>query len=199
MPKDSSSNDAAEQYDETTAVDETAVEADAIDSEEAAEADAIDSEEAAEADASESQEAADADGADSEGAADKTADGATKRTTRAKSAKGATASASKAAAERKPAARGGKGEKVGKSSTASMTKEQLRYSSSSKRGTKVRDDLNPVWFKPLMFGFLLLGLLWILVYYLSSGRIPVPALGDWNLLVGIGIAMVGFLMMTNWK
>ena len=88
--------------------------------------------------------------------------------------------------------------KKGKNDPASMTKEQLRYSSSSKRGAKVRDDLNPVWFKPLMFGFLLLGLVWILVYYLSSGRAPTP-LGDWNLLVGIGIAMVGFLMMTNWK
>ena len=95
-------------------------------------------------------------------------------------------------AKAKPAAKRGKPD-------ASLTKEQLRYSSSSKRGTKVRDDLNPVWFKPIMFGFLLLGLVWILVYYLSSGRIPVPALGDWNLLVGIGIAMVGFLMMTNWK
>lgn len=101
-------------------------------------------------------------------------------------------------------ARGGKSTKNGAAkkggkSTESMTKEQLRYSSSSKRGTKVRDDLNPVWFKPIMFGFLLLGLVWILVYYLSSGRLPVAPLGDWNLLVGIGIAMVGFLMMTNWK
>ena len=83
-----------------------------------------------------------------------------------------------------------------KKPVAQLTKEQARYSQPK---TQNIDDANPVWFKPIMFGFLLLGLLWILVYYLSSARLPIRELGDWNLLVGIGIAMVGFLMMTNWK
>lgn len=63
----------------------------------------------------------------------------------------------------------------------------------------VRSDANPIWLKPMMFGFLILGLLWILVFYLTSGRIPVYELGNWNLLVGIGISMIGFFMMTSWK
>lgn len=78
---------------------------------------------------------------------------------------------------------------------ASMTKEQLR--SSGKKQTA--SDANPAWFKPIMFGFLIVGFLWIIVYYLSQGYFPVQALGDWNILVGFGIALVGFLMMTNWK
>lgn len=78
---------------------------------------------------------------------------------------------------------------------ASMTKEQLRASGKKQRPS----DANPVWFKPIMFGFLLLGFVWIIVYYLSQGYFPVQALGDWNILVGFGIALVGFLMMTNWK
>ncbi|MGO1543711.1 MAG: cell division protein CrgA [Gulosibacter sp.] len=78
---------------------------------------------------------------------------------------------------------------------AGMTKEQLRASGTKKRPS----DANPVWFKPIMFGFLILGFLWIIVYYLSSGFLPVRTLGDWNILVGFGIALVGFLMMTNWK
>ena len=33
---------------------------------------------------------------------------------------------------------------------------------------------NPVWFKPVMFGFMLLGLAWIIVFYVSQGRFPIP-------------------------
>lgn len=86
--------------------------------------------------------------------------------------------------------------KADKAKTDSMTKAQQRYSQPK---TANLDDQNPVWFKPIMFGFLLIGLIWILVYYLSSARLPVAELGDWNLLIGIGISLVGFLMMTNWK
>src|SRR4029453_8119715 len=52
---------------------------------------------------------------------------------------------------------------------------------------------NPVWFKPVMFGFMLLGLAWIIVFYVSQGRLPIADLGSWNILIGFGIAFVGFL------
>lgn len=58
---------------------------------------------------------------------------------------------------------------------------------------------NPVWFKPVMFGFMLLGLVWILVFYISAGNYPVQALKEWNILVGFGIAFIGFLMTTRWR
>lgn len=61
------------------------------------------------------------------------------------------------------------------------------------------DAPNPVWFKPVMFGFMLLGLIWIIVFYVSQGVAPVPALGSWNILVGFGIAFIGFLMTTRWR
>ncbi|MGK9148358.1 cell division protein CrgA [Plantibacter flavus] len=58
---------------------------------------------------------------------------------------------------------------------------------------------NAVWFKPVMFGFMLLGLAWIIVYYLSGTVLPVQSLGPWNILVGFGIAFIGFLMTTRWR
>ncbi|WP_022887551.1 cell division protein CrgA [Glaciibacter superstes] len=61
------------------------------------------------------------------------------------------------------------------------------------------DAPNPVWFKPVMFGFMLLGLVWIIVFYVSQGLYPVPAFGSWNILVGFGIAFIGFLMTTRWR
>ncbi len=61
------------------------------------------------------------------------------------------------------------------------------------------DEANPVWFKPVMFGFMLLGLIWIITYYVSSAQLPIQSIENWNILVGFGIAMVGFLMSTRWK
>jgi len=50
-----------------------------------------------------------------------------------------------------------------------------------------------------MFGFMLLGLVWIIVFYISQATLPVAELGQWNILVGFGIAFIGFLMTTRWR
>ena len=67
------------------------------------------------------------------------------------------------------------------------------------------DAPNPVWFKPVMFGFMLLGFIWIITYYVTEAQYPLGAatkpldLKNWNILIGFGIAMVGFMMSTRWK
>jgi hypothetical protein len=58
---------------------------------------------------------------------------------------------------------------------------------------------NPIWFKPTMFGFMLIGLVWIIVFYLSQGSLPIPSVGSWNILIGFGIMFIGFLMTTRWR
>lgn len=58
---------------------------------------------------------------------------------------------------------------------------------------------NPVWFKPIMLGLMIVGLVWVLVFYLSSSQFPIPGIGAWNLVVGFGIAFIGFLMTTRWR
>jgi hypothetical protein len=58
---------------------------------------------------------------------------------------------------------------------------------------------NPVWFIPVMVGLMLVGLAWVLVFYLSGSQYPVPGIGAWNLVIGFGIAFVGFLMTTRWR
>jgi hypothetical protein len=78
----------------------------------------------------------------------------------------------------------------------------MARSSSTKpaQTTAARDQApNPVWFKPLMFGFMLLGLVWIIVFYVSGSNAPIPVLGSWNIVVGFGIMAVGFLMTTRWR
>ena len=54
------------------------------------------------------------------------------------------------------------------------------------------DAPNPVWFKPIMFGFMLIGLAWIVVFYISSAQFPISGIGSWNILIG-------FLMTLWWR
>ncbi len=60
---------------------------------------------------------------------------------------------------------------------------------------------NPRWLVPTMLGLMVLGLVWIVTYYLTSSGLglPVPALGTWNLLVGFVLIIVGFGLTTRWK
>lgn len=58
---------------------------------------------------------------------------------------------------------------------------------------------NPVWFKPVMFGLMIIGLLWIITFYISEGTLPVAAWGSGNIIAGFGIAIIGFLMTTRWR
>lgn len=58
---------------------------------------------------------------------------------------------------------------------------------------------NPVWYKPVMFGLMLIGLLWIVTFYISEARLPVEAWGNGNIFAGFGIAIIGFLMTTRWR
>jgi hypothetical protein len=77
---------------------------------------------------------------------------------------------------------------------AKSPKDPLASTSSYQEGND-----NPVWFKPVMFGLMLVGLAWILSFYISGGRIPIPMIGSWNIAAGFGIMFVGFLMTTRWK
>jgi len=58
---------------------------------------------------------------------------------------------------------------------------------------------NPVWFKPIMLGLMVIGLIWVMVFYLSNMQFPVPGIGGWNLVIGFGIAFIGFLMTIRWR
>jgi uncharacterized membrane protein len=57
---------------------------------------------------------------------------------------------------------------------------------------------NPVWFVPVMLGLMILGLIWIVVFYVTQQEYPIPAIGSWNLIAGFGLIMAGFLMTTRW-
>ncbi|MDZ5077401.1 cell division protein CrgA [Nesterenkonia sp. HG001] len=65
------------------------------------------------------------------------------------------------------------------------------------------DDLEdqglPLWYRVTMIGLMILGLLWLIVWYISQGLAPIAAAGGWNVIIGFGIAMIGFFMTMRWR
>jgi hypothetical protein len=58
---------------------------------------------------------------------------------------------------------------------------------------------NPPWFVPLMLGLMLVGLLWVVTFYVTAGQFPIPKINYWNLLIGFTLMISGFLMTTRWR
>ena len=60
---------------------------------------------------------------------------------------------------------------------------------------------NPRWLVPTMLTLMLLGLAWIVLFYLTANGLglPIPALGQWNLAVGFTLIIAGFVLTTRWK
>ena len=86
--------------------------------------------------------------------------------------------------------------------TPQMQRMMNRQAENTKRveetikGTKS----NPRWFVPVFCAFMIIGLIWCVVYYLSpSGAWPIPNIGAWNLAIGFALIMIGFLMTMGWR
>ena len=59
---------------------------------------------------------------------------------------------------------------------------------------------NPSWWAPVMVAFFVLGLFWIVVYYIVGNELPLmKSLGWFNILIGFGLIGVGFGMSTRWR
>ena len=59
--------------------------------------------------------------------------------------------------------------------------------------------LSPAWWAPTFAALLILGLIWMLVYYLSGGQFPIPGIRHWNLAIGMLFMVAGFLMTLRWR
>jgi hypothetical protein len=65
--------------------------------------------------------------------------------------------------------------------------------------SKKSDGANPAWFLPVTLSLMIVGLVWIMVYYISQTQYPLSSLGAGNIIVGFGLMMVGFGFLTRWK
>jgi uncharacterized RDD family membrane protein YckC len=58
---------------------------------------------------------------------------------------------------------------------------------------------SPRWLVPLMLGCFLVGLLWIVLYYIAPDMPVLSIFGRWNMVIGFGLIMVGFGLSTKWR
>ena len=63
-----------------------------------------------------------------------------------------------------------------------------------------RQGPSPRWYPITMAVVLLLGLAYIVVYYIAGGDVPyMRDLGAWNLAIGFGVMVLGLLMSVRWR
>jgi hypothetical protein len=86
-----------------------------------------------------------------------------------------------------------------------MPKSKVRKKVIEQRATEQVEEVveneiieSPSWLAPVMVANFLIGLIWIVIFYVSSTSYPIPGIGAWNMLVGFGFVGIGFSLATRW-
>lgn len=62
-----------------------------------------------------------------------------------------------------------------------------------------RQAPSPPWVGATILALFAIGVLYLIVYYVSNAALPISALGGWNIFVGFGFIVAGFGLLTQWK
>ena len=57
----------------------------------------------------------------------------------------------------------------------------------------------PNWLAPVMVAAFLIGLFWIVVFYVTQTSYPIPKIGSWNMVIGFSFVGFGFTLATKWR
>ncbi|MGP6174253.1 cell division protein CrgA [Corynebacterium sp. A21] len=86
---------------------------------------------------------------------------------------------------------------------AKISKNSVPQASSgtaNRTPVKINTGGTPMWYKVIMFGLILLGLVWLIVNYLAGEQIQfMLELGAWNYGIGFGLFIIGLLMTMGWR
>lgn len=59
---------------------------------------------------------------------------------------------------------------------------------------------SPTWYAVVMIALMLVGMIYIVLFYISGDRIPfMTSLGSWNFLVGFALMVAGLVMSMRWR
>jgi hypothetical protein len=67
------------------------------------------------------------------------------------------------------------------------------------KSTKAARIGSPRWLAPAMVACFVLGLAWVVVYYVTQQDYPIGGIGNVNMAIGFGLIIVGFVLSTRWK
>jgi len=71
---------------------------------------------------------------------------------------------------------------------------------SSRTPVKINTGGTPLWYKIIMFGLMILGLAWLIVFYIAGSQIHLRSqLDPWDCLIGFTGLILGLLMTMDWR
>ena len=85
-----------------------------------------------------------------------------------------------------------------KEEKAARRKEEDRERE-EKRVAKMVDAPSPGWWVPTLCTLMIVGLFWLVVYYLTGEKYPIPGIGLGNMAIGFVLILAGFGMTTRWR
>lgn len=77
----------------------------------------------------------------------------------------------------------------------SKTRDKVTFTPPEQKVQKIKVE-SSAWVPRFMVGFFVIGLAWMVGYYL--GLPWTSSLGGWNVLIGFGFISAGFLLSTRW-
>ncbi len=90
-----------------------------------------------------------------------------------------------------------------------MPESRTRKSADVRQQRKARQESKPQkikapssrrWVPPTFITVGLLGVIWLIVYYVAGPRVPLMSdLGNWNILIGMGGMAAAFGIATLWR
>lgn len=110
--------------------------------------------------------------------------------------KGASAKDSSAKAS---AAKGSSAKRTSRSGNPAKRPQGRKTASYTSQSGQQTIKPNPRWFLPVLIGLLLIGLIWLVTFYVSQGAFPVEAWQNWNILIGFAFFVAGLIMSTRWR
>lgn len=81
----------------------------------------------------------------------------------------------------------------------SVQQNKARAAARSEGSTARKPQPSPRWWAPAMVALMVLGLILVVMTYLSKGTLPVNGWGNANLVVGFVTMFAGFLMTMKWR
>jgi Cell division protein CrgA len=82
----------------------------------------------------------------------------------------------------------------------SAADKQKQKAQQATKPKKVKPPASRRWVPPTFITVGLLGVAWLITYYVAGANIPfMDALGNWNILIGMGGMAAAFALATLWR
>jgi hypothetical protein len=81
----------------------------------------------------------------------------------------------------------------------SRSRKKADYTPPSPASQKIARMRARRWVAPVMVACWLVGLAWIVVFYIAPHAAFFDSLGNWNLLIGMVFIAAGFVLSTKWE